>query len=230
MVAASYAGGVLLAFDTSTDVVTVALHDGTRVMAHRRGSGVRRHAEVLTPLVAEVLDEGKISGRELDGIGVGVGPGAYTGLRVGLVTAQALALTWSVPAMGACSLDAMAVQAQREHGSHVGDGLLVVTDARRQQVFWARYTEDARRLAGPVVGPVDSVPARQLLAVGSGALANGHLFADVREPSGPDAGWLADGLLTGRIAEQPVEAVYLREPDVTVAAGAKPVLQPGRPH
>jgi tRNA threonylcarbamoyladenosine biosynthesis protein TsaB len=226
---ASYAGRVLLAFDTSTDVVTVALHDGTHVVAHRRGSGVRRHAEVLTPLVADALGEAKISGRDLDGIAVGVGPGAYTGLRVGLVTAQALGLAWSVPVMGACSLDAMAVQAQREHGPHVGDGVLAVTDARRRQVFWARYTEDARRLAGPAVGPADAVPARHLLAVGSGALANAHLFADVREPSGPDAGWLADGLLTGRIAAQPVEAVYLREPDVTVAAGAKPVLQPGRP-
>jgi tRNA threonylcarbamoyladenosine biosynthesis protein TsaB len=224
-----YAGGVLLAFDTSSDVVTVALHDGSRVVAHRMGSGVRRHAEVLTPLVSQVLDGGGIAGTDLDGIAVGVGPGAYTGLRVGLVTAQALSVAWSVPHSGACSLDAMAVQALGEHPGRFPDGLLVVTDARRRQVFWARYTPEGRRVGGPGVGLVESVASRELPAVGSGALAHRDHFAEALEPAVPDAGWLAQGLLDGRVSVQPVVPVYLRQPDVTVAAGAKPVLQPGVP-
>lgn len=224
---APYPDRVLLAFDTSTDVVTVALHDGVRVVGHRTGSGVRRHAEVLAPLVASLLADAGIQGRDLDGIAVGVGPGAYTGLRVGLVTAQTLALTWSIPATGVCSLDAMAVQAHHERATGVGGDFLVVADARRRQVFWARYTHDARRVAGPAVGACDSVPSRHLPAVGSGALANRELFDHAREPAGPDAGWLAHGLLDGRLTAQPVEALYLREPDVTVAGAAKAVLQPG---
>ena len=226
---ASYAVGVLLAFDTSTDVVTVALHDGTRVVGHRTGSGVRRHAEVLSPLAAEVLGGAGLSGSRLDGIGVGVGPGAYTGLRVGLVTAQALSVAWSVPARGACSLDAIAVQAFHEHPARFPHGFLVVTDARRRQVFWARYTAEGQRVAGPAVGRADSVPSRELPAVGSGALAHHDLFGETLEPAGPDAGWLARGLLDGSIPAQPVAPVYLRQPDVTVAGAAKPVLQPGAP-
>lgn len=218
---------MLLAFDTSTDVVTVALHDRSRVVGHRTGSGSRRHAEVLAPLVASLLGEAGIAGRDLEGICVGVGPGAYTGLRVGLVTAQTLALAWSVPVTGGCSLDALAVQAHDEHATHLAGGFVVVLDARRRQVFWARYTADARRVAGPQVGVCDAVPARHLPAIGSGALANHELFDDAREPSSPDAGWLAAGIVDGRIAAQPVEALYLREPDVTVASGVKAVLQPG---
>lgn len=218
---------MLLALDTSTDVVTVAVHDGTRLVGHAMGSGVRRHAEMLAPLVSQVLGQAGVVGSDLDRIVVGAGPGAYTGLRVGLVTAQTLALAWSVPVTGACSLDALAVQACSDHAERMSDGLLVVTDARRAQVFWARYTAEARRVAGPAVGAVETVPARHLPAVGSGALANGHLLHDVREPVGPDAAWLARGLIDGRIAPQPVQAIYLREPDVTIAGAAKPVLQPG---
>lgn len=224
---APYAGPVLLALDTSTDVVTVAVHDGTRLVGHAMGSGVRRHAEMLAPLVSQVLGQAGVEGGNLERIAVGVGPGAYTGLRVGLVTAQTLALTWSAPVSGACSLDAVAVQAWHEDAERMRDGLLVVTDARRGQVFWARYTAQARRVAGPAVGAVETVPARHLPAVGSGALAHPHLFHDVSEPAGPDAAWLARGLLDARISGVPARAMYLREPDVTIAGGAKPVLQPG---
>lgn len=220
---------MLLAWDTSTDVVTVALHDGTQLLAHRTGSGDRRHAEVLTPLVGEVLADVGARGSDLSGIAVGVGPGAYTGLRVGLVTAQALGVAWSVPVQGGCSLDALAVQAAHEHPSRFDDGLVVVVDARRRQVFWARYTGDGRRVSGPGVGPPEAVSARGLPAIGSGALLHREVFSQVLEPWTPDAGWLARGLLDGRIAAAPVAPLYLRQPDVTTPTGAKSVLQPGRP-
>ena len=218
---------MLLAWDTSTDVVTVAAHDGRRVVAHRRGAGTRRHAEVLSPLVADVLDEIGLAGSDLDGIAVGVGPGAYTGLRVGLVTAQALGLTWAVPVRGACSLDAVAVQAVTENPLRFAAGVVVVADARRQQVFWSRYTSAAARVSGPSVGAPDSVERRGSPTVGAGAAAHRDLFLDATEPSLPDAGWLATGLLDGRILEQSVQPLYLRAPDVTPAAGPKSVLQPG---
>jgi tRNA threonylcarbamoyladenosine biosynthesis protein TsaB len=219
---------VLLAWDTSTDVVTVAVHDGSQLLAHRTGDAVRRHAEVLTPLIAAALADVGVRGSDLQGIAVGVGPGAYTGLRVGLVTAQTLATAWAVPAQGACSLDALAVQALHEHPSRFGDGLLVVVDARRGHVFWARYTAEGRRVSGPAVDVPTALAARRLPAVGSGALAHGELFTQALEPSTPDAGWLSSGLLDGRITPLPVAPLYLRQPDVTRSTGAKSVLQPGR--
>lgn len=223
---------MLLAWDTSTDVVTVALHDRTTVVGHRTGRGARRHAEVLTPLIASLLADAQMQGSDLDYLAVGVGPGAYTGLRVGLVTAEALGLAWGVPVRGACSLDALAAQAVAEHPHRYPDGLLVVTDARRRQVFWARYNVDGARVSGPAVDTPDAVAAQTsvgLPAVGSGAAAHRELFPSALEPTHPDAGWLAQGLTNGTVTPLPVVPLYLRQPDVTVPAGAKPVLQPGRP-
>lgn len=219
---------MLLAWDTSTDTVTVALHDGKDVVAHGAGSGVRRHAEVLTPLLAEVLAEGGASGRDLDRIVVGVGPGAYTGLRVGLVTAAALGETWGLPVVGACSLDALAVEAVRQRPQRCRDGLLVVTDARRRQVFWARYDAQARRVGKPSVADPADVDATGLAVVGSGALAHPHVFPDAEGPATPDAAWMARGVVDGVVAEQDPAPMYLRAPDVTRSAGPKDVLQPGR--
>jgi tRNA threonylcarbamoyladenosine biosynthesis protein TsaB len=220
---------VRLGWDTSTDTVTVAVHDGAEVRSHRTGSAPRRHAEVLTPLVAEALAAADVEGPALAGIVVGVGPGAYTGLRVGLVTAQALGWAWHVPVHGACSLDALAVQAVADHPSRTADGLVVVADARRRQVFWARYDGSARRVAGPHVAAPDEVDTLGLPVVGSGAREHPTLFPEGREPVTPDAGWLLRGVAAGAVTLGPAEPVYLRRPDVTVAAGVKPVLQQGRP-
>jgi tRNA threonylcarbamoyl adenosine modification protein YeaZ len=200
---------VLLALDTATPAVSVALHDGgDRVLARRFDLPGRRHAEVLTPLVADVLAEAGVSGRRLDAVVVGVGPGAYTGLRVGLATAAAVGLAWDVPVRGACSLDALAAQAA------VPGEVLVVTDARRRQVFWARYV-DGRRVEGPRVATPLQVPGREAPAVGAGATAHPDAFPQAGGPEHPDAAWLAAGVVTGSIGLLPVEPLYLRQPDVT---------------
>ncbi len=216
---------MLLALDTATPAVTVALHDGHQVLARRHQVGVRRHAELLAPLVAQVLDEAGVRGASLSSIVVGVGPGAYTGLRVGLVTARTLGLVWQVPVHGVCTLDALAVQAAHEQGHRA---LLVVTDARRGQVFWARYAE-GRRVQGPAVDVAGAVPDADLPAVGAGAMAHPEVFAAPGPPAHPDAAWLAAGVLRGLSPLLAVDPLYLRRPDVTTSAGAKPVLQPGRP-
>jgi tRNA threonylcarbamoyl adenosine modification protein YeaZ len=201
---------VLLALDTATPAVSVALHDGSAVRVRRRGAPGRRHAEVLTPLVAEVLAEAGVAGPSLDAVVVGVGPGAYTGLRVGLATAAALGLAFDVPVHGACTLDALAAQAG------LPGEALVVTDARRRQVFWGRYV-DGRRVTGPRVAAPHDVPGRGVPAVGGGALAHPDAFPRACGPEHPDAAWLAAGVLAGSIEVLPVEPVYLRQPDVTLA-------------
>lgn len=221
-----YAGRVLLAWDTSTDLVTVALHDGTHLVAHRTGAGQRRHAEVLSPLIGDVLASAGVRPDMLEALVAGVGPGAYTGLRVGLVTAEALALAWGVPLRGACSLDAMAVQAVAEQPHRYPSGLVVVVDARRQQVFWACYGADGARVSGPGVAAPADVPHRDRPAVGSGALAHPQLFPAAHEPAHPDAGWLAAGVADGTIVPEPPVPMYLRQPDVVRGGGRKSVLQP----
>ena len=222
---------MLLAWDTSTDEVTLALVDDDRVIGERRGHGARRHAEVLTPLISELLAEAGAHGPDLSALVVGVGPGADTGLRVGLVTAQTLAWTWGVEAVGACSLDAVAVRTVAQHASACTDGVRVVADARRGQVFAATYDASGRLRSGPVVGDPASLCASDVPVVGSAVLRYPQACASTLPDdshAAPQAAWLARGVVAGLIGRRGLVPLYLRQPDVTMGAGAKPVLQPGR--
>lgn len=220
---------MLLALDSATPAVSVAVHDGTRVVARRGHLDPRRHAEVLAPLVAQVLAEAGVRGRDLDELLVGVGPGAFTGLRVGLVTAATLGLAWDVPVHGACSLDALAAAylAQRvAHDAGEGTGFVVVTDARRREVFWARYDAAGRRRQGPAVSAPQAVPVGAGPAVGAGALAHPEVFAAALPPEHPDAGWLAQAVVSGRAERLAPSPLYLRRPDARPPGERKRVLVP----
>lgn len=212
---------LLLAIDTATDGVAVAVHDGDRVLASARAGDARHHNEVLVPTVAAVLEEAGRARTEVTDVAVGVGPGPYTGLRVGLATARTLALAWGARVHGVCSLDAIAAQA-------VAEGLrgefLVATDARRREVHTARYVAtgeagDTRvtRTAGPdVVAPADVVP--DVPVVGAGTRLHPGVLGPARAPFDVDGGALARlvvDALAGRggwelLAPEPL---YLRRPD-----------------
>ena len=125
---------VLLAFDTATPHVTVALHDGTSVVATFESEESMRHGEMLAPGIERVLADAGASATDLTGIAVGVGPGPFTGLRVGLVTARTLAFARGIPVHGVCSLDVLAADAI-DAGL---DDFAVATDARRKEVYVAR--------------------------------------------------------------------------------------------
>ncbi len=220
---------MLLALDTSADAVTVAVHDGGAVRAERSAREPRLHAELLAPLVAEVLTEAETAGERLEQVVVGVGPGAFTGLRVGIVTALALAEVWGAPVTGVCSLDGLAVEAldaaaEGDAPDVFGAGLLVVTDARRREVFWARYDVQGHRVEGPALAAPDAVPGRHLPAVGAGASAHAPLFTTVRPPTHVRAAALAIGVLTGRVETLPARPLYLRQPDARPPGAAKSVL------
>ena len=134
---------LLLAFDTATPAVTVALHDGSRVIAEESAVDARRHGELLAVAIAEVLRSAGAGHADLTHVAVGTGPGPYTGLRAGLVTATVLASALGIPADGICSLDVIAAAAD-------ADGeFLVATDARRREVYWARYDRNGGRRDGP---------------------------------------------------------------------------------
>jgi len=140
----------MLAFDTATPVVTVALHDGTRVLSGETADGARRHGELLAAMIERVLAAGGVGRTDLEAIAVGTGPGPYTGLRAGVVTARVLASALRIPAVGVCTLDVMARAAVP---AAAGREFIVAADARRKEVYWARYGPAAQRIGHLAVGP-----------------------------------------------------------------------------
>jgi tRNA threonylcarbamoyl adenosine modification protein YeaZ len=206
----------MLAFDTATPAVTVALHDGTRVLATQTAVGGRRHGELLASMIEQVLAAGGADRQDLEAIAVGTGPGPYTGLRAGLVTARVLASALHVPAVGVCTLDAMARAAAP---AAAGREFVVATDARRKEVYWARYTPTAHRIAGPAVGPPDDLApagAAPCPVAGEGPVLYPEMSACTIPPRYPDAAQLAE-IAALRLAEPgpqaPPEPLYLRRPD-----------------
>nr|WP_206068625.1 tRNA (adenosine(37)-N6)-threonylcarbamoyltransferase complex dimerization subunit type 1 TsaB [Nonomuraea sp. FMUSA5-5] len=212
---------MVLAFDTATPAVTAALHDGQRVLAESTTIDARRHGELLVPTIQTVLAEAGVPLREVTAIVAGSGPGPYTGLRVGLMTAQGLATTLGVPAYGICTLDAVA------YGSGLSEPFLAATDARRKEVFWARYTDHRTRAEGPFVDRPADVPVAGLPVVGAGAQLYPDLLGGGRDlPLYPYAGALA-ALAAERLAAgvplDPPRPIYLRRPDAVVPGAPKRV-------
>ncbi|AXI77996.1 tRNA (adenosine(37)-N6)-threonylcarbamoyltransferase complex dimerization subunit type 1 TsaB [Peterkaempfera bronchialis] len=217
---------LLLAFDTATPAVTAAVHDGTAVVAESTRIDARRHGELLLPVIDQVLREAGAAKGDLTAVVVGVGPGPYTGLRVGLVTAAALGHALDLPVHGVCTLDGLA-HAARADG--LAGPFTAATDARRKEVYWARYDGDGARISGPDVDrPADlAEQVAGLPAVGAGALLYPDAFPLAQGPEHVSAGHLAavaaERLAAGAELLPPVP-LYLRRPDAQVPAGYKAVL------
>ncbi|GAA4222339.1 tRNA threonylcarbamoyl adenosine modification protein YeaZ [Streptosporangium album] len=207
---------LVLAFDTATPAVTAALHDGERVLSESTTVDARRHGELLVPTIETVLREAGASLGDVTTVVAGSGPGPYTGLRVGLMTAQALATSLGVPAYAVCTLDAVA------YGSGLSEPFLVATDARRKEVFWGHYEEMRVRLSGPSVDRPQDLPG-ELPLVGAGARLYAEVVGASRLVDAPEYPFA--GALAALAAEQ------LGEPDVreVVESGTHPVLSLPRP-
>ncbi len=210
---------MLLTFDTATPLVTVAVHDGADVVAELSGETAMRHGEELAPLIAAALDRVGIVRQDLTAIGVGVGPGPFTGLRVGLVTARTLGFVLEIPVYGVCTLDVLALEAA-ERG--VGGDFVVATDARRKEVYFASYDADGVRLDGPVVDK-PAVLATDLPVAGEGARLYPEAFPNAVEPTRPSAGWLAVAIAEERAELTDPDPLYLRRPDAVAPGPAKQV-------
>jgi tRNA threonylcarbamoyladenosine biosynthesis protein TsaB len=211
---------VLLAMDTATPAVTVALHDRERVVARHTVVDTRRHGELLAPAITAVLDETWVARQDLTAVAVGVGPGPFTGLRVGLVTARTLGMALDIPVYGVCTLDVLAAQAVDE--AAVRSGFLVATDARRKEVYWTAYDETGARLDGPHVSrPADI--ATDAPVVGAGALLYPSDLPNAVGPEHPDAAVLAEVVTAERAELLDPEPLYLRRPDVAPPGRPKPV-------
>lgn len=226
---------LVLAVDTSTPAVTAGVcrlvpgEPGPVVttLASRVTEDARAHAELLTPQILECLAEAGLAPADLDAVVVGVGPGPFTGLRVGMVTAAAFADAIGRPVHGVCSLDGLA---ERARAAGAFGELVVVTDARRREAYHARYSPEGARVSGPTVGPaadipldgVDHVvgdPARLAEMVGAvpSADAGGVTAPD---PAGLVAVAAAD--LLGAVGPAPLEPLYLRRPDAVPPRRVEP--------
>ncbi len=208
---------VILGIDTSSALTSVAIiDDDGGVVVAREHLDPRRHAEVIGPMLAEVV---AAAPRPVV-VACGVGPGPYTGLRVGIASALAFGSAWEVPVHGLCSLDAVAAQALAEHP---GLPVSVAVDARRSEVYWARYDAHGRRIEGPRVGP--AAPSDGDVVTGhphavwvarrvQQLLAAGTAVAEVVVPldaHGQDTGATARALSGAELL--PPRPLYLRRPD-----------------
>jgi tRNA threonylcarbamoyladenosine biosynthesis protein TsaB len=213
---------MILALDTSSDYVCVAVGDAHGVRYWQTSNQRMRHAELLAPTVSEGLKESGVTPAELTLIVAGVGPGPFTGLRVGLVTAKTLGHVLSIPVTGICSLDALAFQVTQSGAAHGGFG--VATDARRKEVYFATYNRDGVRVSGPRVEKPEVV-ATELPTAGAGALLYPESFPHPLEPAVADPSTLIQIALGRTSVELLAEAtpLYLRRPDAQTPGKPKAV-------
>jgi tRNA threonylcarbamoyladenosine biosynthesis protein TsaB len=220
---------LLLALDTSA-AASAALLDGGTVIGEFTSADTRSHAEVLAPAVRGLLEDAGVAGPALGAVAVGVGPGPFTGLRAGLATARTLAFVWGVPLHGVMSLDALALEACADPAA--SRGFLVATDARRREVYWARYRPADTPgglpvlVDGPHVGAAASLP--DLPAFGAGA---GLYPAELRAveafasavPHAAALGRVAGARLAAGLPLPDTTPLYLRESDAKVPGARKRV-------
>jgi tRNA threonylcarbamoyladenosine biosynthesis protein TsaB len=208
---------IVLGLDTCLTACSVAVLDGGRVLAHRSEVMARGHQERLAPMAQAVMRDAGLAFDSLDRIGVTVGPGSFTGLRVGVAFAKGLASALGVPAVGIGTLEALAAQAQ---------GLVAAAiDARRDQLYLQVF-DRGHPLMAPDVLPVGQAAARlvelslgrTLTVIGSGAplLAAGAPGAAVMTPEGCDARDVAR--LAASRSPAPLQPLYLRAPDAKLPA------------
>lgn len=204
---------VVLALDTATPAVTAGLirlgGERPELLAERITVDPRAHAERLTPNVLAALADAQLEMAALDAVVVGCGPGPFTGLRVGMATAAAFGQALGIPVHGVCSLDAIAAGTSGQ--------LLVVTDARRREVYWARY-RDGVRTGGPGVCAPADVALDGVAAVAGPAAVAAQFGLPVIDREYPSALGLVGAVPDWAAEPEPLVPLYLRRPDARTLA------------
>jgi tRNA threonylcarbamoyladenosine biosynthesis protein TsaB len=222
---------LVLGLETSTPRSSIALVEDDRVVASASLGIPRRHGEFVAPAIRFCLDQARVDLDRVGGVAVGLGPGLYTGLRVGIATAQALAAARSLPVVGLSGLDVLAFRAR-----YVRRLLCTVIDARRGELFWAFYRHapgGVQRLGDLQLGTADRLAAEieelaeECLVIGDGALVARAQLEDVgAEVAGPDVAWpdaaelaeLAVPRFVREETQRPTELqpIYLRQADARI--------------
>ena len=217
---------LVLVLDSSTPAVTAAVAEvtdgGVAIAAQRRTVDARAHGELLAPHVAGVLAEARVRPGDLAAVVAGLGPGPFTSLRVGLVTAASMAQVLNIPVYGVCSLDAL--------GRAAGAGrVLAATDARRKEIYWATYTDGVRESGPEVTRPAD-VPGGADRAVGEGAQKYADVLGlpadgELLYPPALQLAELAADRVRDKAPAEPLTPLYLRRPDAVEPGSRKPALR-----
>lgn len=222
---------MILGIETSVENVGVALGDHLGIRATAAISSDRKHAESLTPMIQFVLQQSECTMSDVSAIAVDIGPGLFTGMRVGIATAQTLAWALEVPVLPVCSLDALA------HDVAWSDVPIVAAlDARRGEVYWALYRargQEIQRITEPAVTSPDDLAihiadrAEEVVCVGTGFKRYDDTFeanpwvriiGDSLFPTATAVVSLgAAALLNDKtVAPDKVEPMYLRAPDAEI--------------
>ncbi len=224
----------ILAFDTALGACSVALAeftdaDGCTVLAQEFEARQRGHAEVLVPMIERVLSTAGATYADIDRLGVTVGPGTFTGVRVGVAAARGLSLAAGIPIVTLSTLEAIALTAANELDDVMPGRIVAVTDARRGDLYLQIFTDAVQELTQPQVLSVDAaagaVPDDDLYLCGTGA----HLLKDAlggarqevtvaSTNTQPDAAAFVCSLAGRPVCDTPPEPLYLRAPDAKLPA------------
>ncbi len=221
----------LLALDTATTACSVACWSSGSIIAGREELANRRQAEILMPMVNAVMGEADFDYANLDLIAVTIGPGSFTGVRIGLATARGLALASNVPLVGITTLEALAAAPTPDEQQ--GRVILSTPDARRDQVYGQFFQEDGQAVGAPFATAAKTLPDRlmqtlgerpPLLLIGSGAdIAAkildtcGQDYLKSASPPHPQAATIATHIARSGhdiTAIKPVAPLYLRDPGI----------------
>lgn len=231
---------VILAFDSAGAACSAAVAVGERVLAARRRAMMHGHAEALLPMIAQAMDAAGVSARDLDLVAATVGPGGFTGLRVGLAAARGIALASGAPLFGVTGFEAVvaALPAAAEPGF-----LLVALESRRRDLFVQLFDSARRPLAAAMALAAEAlgetvtrtIGAAPLALAGDAAMraaaALGRRPARLVEETAPDAVGVARTAARrwqAGLSPGPVRPLYLRPPDVTLPAAAPAPPRRGR--
>ena len=220
---------LLLCLDSSAVASAALVTGGGEVLGSFASPDTRSHAEVLAPAVRDLLAGAGLDGAAVDAVLVGTGPGPFTGLRAGIATARALAFAWEVPLHGLMSLEAVAQDAAAAARDAGHDEFLVLTDARRKEVYWARFVLGAdgpRPAGGPGVAAAEDLPGLPAYGRGAGLYAERLArvvpgFAEA-QPTASSLGLAAvRRAARGEALDPDTTPLYLRESDAKVPGPRK---------
>jgi len=217
---------VVLAIDTATATTVAGLARDGVVLARFAHTDPLRHGEVLVPGIRAMFDEAGIERSDVSLLAVGTGPGPYTGLRVGLATAVGLSVALDVPVDGVCSLDVLSLGVDPAAFRAGADaGVVIASDARRREVYWARYDAPGVRTAGPEVSKPAEMATDSPVA-GLGPSLYPVAFPNAIGPQVPDGGLFAAAVSAGRLERRDLRPIYLRHPDAVAPKARKSALTP----
>ncbi len=221
---AAAGAGVVLAIDTATATTVAGLARDGVVLARFAHTDPLRHGEVLVPGIRAMFDEAGIARSDVTLLAVGTGPGPYTGLRVGLATAVGLSVALGVPVEGVCSLDVLSLGIDPASFT-AGTRVVVASDARRREVYWAGYDGPGVRASGPEVSEPAGIATDGPVA-GLGPSLYPEAFPTVVEPQRPDGGLFAAAVSSGLLERRDLRPIYLRHPDAVAPKARKAALAP----